>query len=80
MKNKKFRKREEQYLYGHALGVKVINGNVEAALRKWKRLIKESGVIDEVKARREYIKPSAIRRKKRDDAIRADWVRRQREH
>lgn len=80
MKNKKFRKREEQHLYGHALGVKVINGNVEAALRKWKRMLKESGVIDEVKARREYIKPSAIRRKKRDDAIRADWVRRQREH
>ena len=53
---------------------------LKPAIRKWKRLIKESGVIDEVKARREYIKPSAIRRKKRDDAMRADWVRRQREH
>lgn len=76
---KKFKKREEQFLYGHALGVKVINNNVEAALRKWKRLVKESGVIDEYKSRREYIKPTTKRRKQKNDAIRAEWVRRQRQ-
>lgn len=76
---KKFKKREEQFLYGHALGVKVINKNVEAALRKWKRIVKESGVIDEYKSRREYIKPTTKRRKQKNDAIRAEWVRRQRQ-
>ena len=38
MKNKKFRKREEQHLYGHALGVKVINGNVEAGSSKMEEI------------------------------------------
>lgn len=78
MQGKKFKKREEQFLYGHAMGVKVINGNIEAALRKWKRMMKESGIIDDLKARREYTKPTAVRRKKRDDAIRSEWIRRQR--
>lgn len=78
MQGKKFKKREEQFLYGHAMGVKVINGNIEAALRKWKRMMKDSGIIDDLKARREYTKPAAVRRKKRDDAIRSEWVRRQR--
>jgi len=79
-KKKKFKKREEQFLYGHALGVKVINKNVEAALRKWKRIMKESGVIDEYKEKRYYTKPTTKRRKQRNDAIRAEWVRRQKEY
>lgn len=78
MQGKKFKKREEQFLYGHAMGVKVINGNIEAALRKWKRMMKESGIIDDLKARREYTKPAAKRRRKRDEAIRSEWIRRQR--
>ena len=76
---KKYKKREEQFLYGHAMGVKVLNGNIEAALRKWKRMMKESGIIDDLKARREYTKPAAARRKKRDDAIRSNQLRMMRE-
>ena len=75
---KKFVK-EEVYLYGHANGVKVINGNVEAAIRKWKRLMKDSGVMEEIRNRKEYKKPTTIRREKRNAALRAEWVRRRRE-
>jgi len=79
---KKFKKKfvkEEVYLYGHANGVRVINGNVEAAIRKWKRIVKDSGMMEEIRERREYKKPTTIRREQRNAALRADWVRRQRE-
>jgi len=80
MAEKKFKKeREELYLYGHANGVRVINGNIEAALRKWKRHMKDSGIIDYVKQNRQYTKPTTARRKKMNDAKRAEWVRRRRE-
>lgn len=80
MAEKKFKKpREEQFLYGHANGVRTINGNIETALRKWKRIMKDNGVIDYVKQNRQYTKPTTARRKKMNDARRAEWVRRRRE-
>jgi ribosomal protein S21 len=80
--NKKQKKKfvkEEVYLYGHANGVKVINGNVEAAIRKWKRIMKDSGIMEEIRNRKEYKKPTTVRREKRNAALRAEWVRRRRE-
>lgn len=41
--------------------------------------MKDSGIIDYVKHNREYTKPTTARRKKMNDAIRAEWVRRRRE-
>ncbi len=51
--------------YFKPLGVKVINGNVDLALRKFKSLIKDSKIIIEIKERQSYEKPSAIKRVKR---------------
>jgi ribosomal protein S21 len=76
---KKRTPRQELYLYGHANGVKVINNNVESAIRAWKRIMKDSGIMDEIRERREYKKPTTVRREKRNAAIRAEWVRRRRE-
>lgn len=42
-------------------GVTVKDGNVEKALRKFKKKIQESGKLDEVKERMEYVKPSVTR-------------------
>ena len=42
--------------------------------------MKDSEKLEELKARKEYIKPSAIKRKKMQDAVRADWRRRQHEN
>lgn len=76
---KKKAPRQEMYLYGHANGVKVINGNVEAALRTWKRIMKDSGILEELRNNKEYKKPTTVRREKRNLALRAEWVRRRRE-
>ena len=72
-------RREGMEIPGCYTGVRVVNGNIELALKAFKRKMKESGKLEELKARKEYLKPSAIKRKKMNDAKRADWVRRQQE-
>lgn len=83
---KKFKKpykkirREDMEIPGCYTGVRVVNGNIELALKTFKRKMKDSEKLEELKARKEYIKPSAIKRKKMQDAVRADWRRRQHEN
>ena len=48
------------------LGVKVYNNNVEKALRKFKRIVKDSEMILELKKKSFYKKPSEIKREKRN--------------
>ena len=61
---------------GRFKAAKVINGNIEAALKFWKRQVKESNVLQEVKDRKEFIKPSAVKSKQKMDAIRKEYIRR----
>lgn len=61
---------------GRFRAAKVINGNIEAALKFWKRQMKESDILQEVKDRKEFIKPSAVKRKQKMDAIRKEYIRR----
>ena len=73
MENKKpYRKvrRDEMEISGNPLAVRVVNNQIELALKLFKRKIKDSGKLDIVKAKQEFIKPSVINRKKREDAIR----------
>lgn len=69
-------KREDMDIPGCATGVKVVNGNIELALKVFKRKLKESGKLEELKDRKEYTKPTTKRRKQKKDAIRAEWRRR----
>jgi|TARA_Y100000289_G_C3787917_1_gene82552 small subunit ribosomal protein S21 len=69
-------KREDMDIPGCATGVKVVNGNIELALKMWKRKVKDSGKIEELKNRKEYIKPSAVKRKQKQQAVRAEYRRR----
>ena len=55
------KKREQK-----GLRVDVRNNNVEWALKKLKRMVKESGQILELKKRSYYKKPSAERREKKN--------------
>ena len=55
---------------GNPLTVRVVDNQIELALKLFKRKIKDSGKLDIVKAKQEFIKPSVINRKKREDAIR----------
>ena len=73
------KERKEMFIYGHANGVNVINNNIEAALRKWKRIMKDNGVIDHIKENRHYTKPTTKRRKQLNDAKYLQWVKNQQE-
>ena len=52
--------------------VKVPDGNVEKALRKFKKKIMESGLLDELRRRETYEKPTTERKRKKG-AAQARW-------
>jgi small subunit ribosomal protein S21 len=52
--------------------VKVQDGNVEKALRKFKKKIIDSGLLDELRSRETYEKPTTERKRKKG-AARARW-------
>jgi small subunit ribosomal protein S21 len=52
--------------------VKVTDGNVEKALRKFKKKIIDSGLLDELRSRETYEKPTTERKRKKG-AARARW-------
>ena len=54
----------------YAIGVKVLNGNIEGALKKFKKLVKDSGKINELRDRQSFDKPSVIKRQTKMKAIR----------
>jgi len=56
--------------YGN--GVLVKDGNVEKALRKFKKKVQESGLLDELRARETYEKPTTERKRKKG-AAKARW-------
>ena len=53
--------------HGKGIYVEVRNGDVAGAIRKFKKKVQESGVLQEYKERQEYVKPSEKR--KRDKAM-----------
>jgi len=59
---RKHRKQREK----RGLRVEVKNNNVEWALKKFKRMVKDSGLILELKKRTYYKKPSAEKREKKN--------------
>lgn len=52
--------------------VLVNDGNVEKALRKFKKKIQASGVLDDLRSKEFYEKPTSIRKRKRG-AARNRW-------
>ncbi len=48
--------------------VKVYNNNIEKALRKLKKQVKETKLMLELREREYYVKPSALRREKKAKA------------
>ena len=49
-------------------GVQVADGNVEKALRKFKKKIQEDGLLEELRARETYEKPTTERKRKKGAA------------
>lgn len=56
------------------LTVEVRNGDFNYALRKFKKKVQEDGIIQELRERQHYVKPSE-RRKKAKAAGRARWLK-----
>lgn len=56
------------------LSVEVRNGDFNGAMRRFKKKVQEAGIIQEVRAREEYVKPSEVR-KKAKAAGRARWLK-----
>ena len=50
--------------------VKVDGNNVTKALREFTRKVKSAGIIQEVRHRQEYMKPSEKKKWKREEAVR----------
>ena len=73
-KKKKIR-RELMYVPGRGMAVKVVDNNVEAALRLFKKMVKDSGMMDVLKERTEFVPKSIEKRKKMELAIRKQYLR-----
>ena len=58
------------------LYVEVRNNDFNYALRKFKKKVQEAGIIQEVRRRQEYVKPSEIKRKQKA-AGKARWLKKQ---
>lgn len=65
-------------LFGRAVSVKE-NENVNQALRRFKKKVEESGVLDDLREREHYVKPTT-RRKKAASAAKARWQKKLREN
>ena len=61
-------KYKQQLLVG--LKVEVVNDNVEKALRKFKKKVTESGLLQELREREFYEKPTTARKKAKNAAKR----------
>jgi small subunit ribosomal protein S21 len=56
--------------------VEVRNDDINGALRRFKKKVQEAGIIQEVRDRQEFVKPS-IKRAKAKKAGRARWLKKQ---
>lgn len=54
---------------GFGLTVEVQNGNVEKALRQFKKKVSNAGIIQEYRERTEYVKPTTKRTKAKKQAV-----------
>ena len=51
------------------LKIPVVKGNINKALKQFKRKFKQTGILKEVRERKNYIKPSTKRRKQKEKSI-----------
>lgn len=72
MRQQKNRRRDNNEQSG--LSVEVRNGDFNFALRKFKKKVQESGILQELREREYYTKPS-LKRKKAKAAGRARWLK-----
>ena len=77
-KRKNFRKRKPKD-ERKGLSVTVYNNNVEGALKVFKRKVKDSNILHELREKQYYTKPSEERREKKNRAKRRNYYQRLRD-
>lgn len=68
--NKK-QKQHQQIVPGNPLAVNVVGTEMQDlgyAIKTWKRKVKSAGILEQTKDRKEYEKPTSIRRKQKQRA------------
>lgn len=65
--DKKF-KRQNCKIGNFTVGVRVIDGNIENALKTLKTMIFDYGIIEELRDRQYFEKPSVVKRTKKQNA------------
>ena len=73
MKKQRARK-SEMMVIGKPNHVKVVNDDINSAIKLWKQNMKANEKVDILKAKKEYIKPSVLNRKKKSDAEFSQWL------
>ena len=63
-KKKNFRRKPKKQLQG--LQIDVYDGNVEFAIRKFKRMVKDSNIMLDLRKKSYYEKPSKLRRERKN--------------
>ena len=58
------------------LNIPVIKGNIERALKLFKRKFKKTGILKEVRERKNFIKPSLKRKIQKEKSIKRDKYKR----
>ena len=74
----KKQKQHQMIVPGNALAVNVVGTqreDVAAAIKTWKRKVKASNVLETIKDRKEFIKPSVVKRKQKSDAVYLQYIR-----
>ena len=66
--------RRKQQTTKKGISVEVRNGDFNGALRRFKKLVQEEGIIQEVRDRQQYTKPSEVK-KRAKAAGRARWLK-----
>jgi len=66
--NKK-QKYHQSILPGAVSGAKVVNKDINFALRMWKKKLKDSDILTQLKDKKEYLKPSVINRATKINAV-----------
>ena len=70
------RRQHKNFRPNEGLKVEVRNGDFNGAMRKFKKRVQEAGIIQEIRERKEYVKPSEQRRKAKA-AGRARWLKKE---
>ena len=71
--NKLF-KQHKSIVPGNPASTKVVNRDINFAIRNWKKQTKMSGILDILKTKQEFEKPSVTRKKIKSAAIHIQYL------